>query len=107
MNDQTLAIDVIKRVGVGGHYLADKHTKEWFRKELFVPSELVDPTLQLKEWKALGSKDAFVRSREIAQKILKDHKPEPLSSDTERKLDDVARRIMKRHGIDKLPIGPF
>jgi trimethylamine--corrinoid protein Co-methyltransferase len=106
VNDQTLAIDVIKRVGVGGHYLADKHTKEWFRKELFVPSELVDRR-ELKEWKALGSKDAFVRSREIAQKILKDHKPEPLSSDTERKLDDVARRIMKRHGIDKLPIGPF
>ena len=106
VDDQTLAVDVIKRVGVGGHYLADKHTREWFKKELFIPSELVDRR-ELKEWKTLGSKDAFQRAKEIAQKILKDHKPEPLSSDSERELDDVARRIMKRHGIDKLPIGPI
>lgn len=106
MNEQTLAIDIIKRVGAGGHYLADKHTREWFKKELFIPSELVDRR-ELKEWKALGSKDAYQRSKEVVQKILKDHKPEPLSSDAERKLDDVARRIMKRHGIDKLPIGPI
>ena len=105
VNEQTLAIDVIKRVGVGGHYLADRHTKEWFRKELFIPSELVDRR-ELREWKALGSKDTFLRSKEIAQKILKDHKPEPIPSDAERKLDDVTRQIAKRYGISTLPIGP-
>jgi trimethylamine--corrinoid protein Co-methyltransferase len=106
VNDETLAIDVIKRVGIGGHYLADKHTRECFKKELLIPSELVDRR-ELRQWKAVGSKDTFMRAKEIVQKILKDHKPEPLSSDSERKLDDVARRIMKKHGIDKLPIGPF
>jgi len=105
VNDETLAVDVIRRVGVGGHYLADKHTLEWFKKELFVPSDLIDRQ-DLKLWKKLGSKDSFQRAREIAQTILKDHKPEPLPMDIEKNLDDVARRIVKRHSIDKLPLGP-
>jgi trimethylamine--corrinoid protein Co-methyltransferase len=105
VDDQTLAVDVIRRVGVGGHYLGDKHTIEWFKKELFIPSELVDRQ-DLKAWKALGGKDAFQRAREIAQKILNDHQPEPLPADAEKNLDEVARKVMAKHGIGKLPLGP-
>jgi len=105
VNDQTMAVEVIRRVGAGGHYLADKHTLEWFNKELFIPSELVDRQ-DLKLWKEQGSKDSFRRANEIAQKIIKDHKPEPLPKDNEKDLDAVAKRIMKDHGIDKLPLGP-
>jgi len=104
VTDQTLAVDVIRRVGVGGHYLADKHTIEWFNKELFVPSELVDRQ-DLKLWKKLGSRDTFQRAREIAQRILREHKPEPLPADVDNNLDDVVRKIMKKHGVDKLPLG--
>ena len=78
---------------------------EWFKKELFIPSDLVDRQ-DLKLWKKQGSKDSFQRAREIAQRILKDHKPEPLPIDIEKDLDDVARRIVKRYGIEKLPLGP-
>ena len=105
VDDQTLAVDVIKKVGIGGHYLAEKHTKEWFRKELFIPSELVDRR-DLKDWKALGSKDAFHRAREMAQELLRDHEPEPMPLDIARELDNVVRKIMIRHGIARLPLGP-
>jgi trimethylamine--corrinoid protein Co-methyltransferase len=105
VNDQTLAVDVIRRVGVGGHYLADKHTIDWFKKELFIPSELVDRQ-DLRAWKAQGAKDMFQRARDQVQRVLKDHKPEPLPTDIEKDLDDVTRKIMKRHGIDRLPLGP-
>jgi trimethylamine--corrinoid protein Co-methyltransferase len=105
VNDETLAVDVIRRVGVGGHYLADKHTIEWFKKELFIPSELVDRQ-DLKAWKALGSKDAFQRANDIAHGIIKEHRPEPLPAETEKSLDDVTRKMMKAHGINKLPLGP-
>ena len=105
VNDQTMAVEVIRRVGAGGHYLADKHTLEWFNKELFIPSELVDRQ-DLKLWKEQGSKDSFRRANEIAQKIIRDHKPEPLPKENEKDLDVVAKRIMKDHGIDKLPLGP-
>ena len=32
VNEETLAVDVIDRVGPGGHYLTDDHTMKWFRK---------------------------------------------------------------------------
>jgi trimethylamine--corrinoid protein Co-methyltransferase len=105
VNDDTLALDAIKRVGAGGHFLADKHTVEWFKKELFIPSELVD-RLDLKLWKEQGSKDTFKRAKEIVRKTLKDHKPEPLPSDIEKDLDTVTKKIMKAQGVDRLPLGP-
>jgi len=105
VNDQTLALDVIRKVGAGGHYLAQKHTMDWFEKEIFMPSDLVDRQ-DLKLWKSLGSKDTFKRARAIVEKILKEHKPEPLPADAEKKLDDIARKVMKRHGIEGLPLGP-
>ncbi len=105
VNDQTLAVDVIRKVGVGGHYLAQKHTMEWLKREIFNPSDLVDRQ-DLNIWKKLGSKDTVQRAKEIAQRIIRDHKPEPMPRDIEKNLDDVGRNIMKRHGIDKLPLGP-
>jgi len=105
VDDETLAIDAIKRVGAGGHFLADKHTVQWFKKELFIPSELVDRQ-DLKLWKEQGSKDTFKRAKEIARQIMRDHKPEPLQPDAEKNLDNVTKRIMKAKGVDKLPLGP-
>jgi trimethylamine---corrinoid protein Co-methyltransferase len=105
VNDETLALEAIRRVGAGGHFLADKHTIEWFKKELFIPSELVDRQ-DLKLWKEQGSKDIFKRAKEVAQRIIKDHKPEPLPPDIEKKLNSVTRKIMKAQGVDKLPLGP-
>jgi trimethylamine--corrinoid protein Co-methyltransferase len=105
VDDETLAVDLIRRVGAGGHYLAQKHTMEWLKKEIFNPSDLVDRQ-DLSAWKKLGSKDTFQRAKEIAQRILRDHKVEPMPKDIEKNLDEVARNIMRKHGIDKLPLGP-
>jgi len=105
VNDDTLALEAIKRVGAGGHFLADKHTVEWFKKELFIPSEVVD-RLDLKLWKDQGSKDTFSRAKEIARRIIREHRPEPLPPDIEKGLDNVTRKIMRAQGIEKLPLGP-
>jgi len=37
INDQTLAMDVIRSVGPGGHYLGELHTRE-FMKNRWIPS---------------------------------------------------------------------
>jgi trimethylamine--corrinoid protein Co-methyltransferase len=105
VNDQTLAVDVIRKVGAGGHYLAQKHTMEWLGKEIFNPSDLVDRQ-EASVWKKLGSKDTHRRAKEIAQRILRDHKAERIATDKEKNLDDVAKKIMQKHGIEKLPLGP-
>ncbi len=102
VDDETLAVDLIRKVGPGGMYLAEKHTLEWFRKEQFIPSDLIDRQEQ-KAWKAAGSKDIVQRAREVVEKTLKEHEPEPLPHDVEKDLDNVVRAIMKQHKISTLP----
>jgi trimethylamine--corrinoid protein Co-methyltransferase len=105
VDDETMAVDLIRKVGPGGHFLAEKHTLEWFRKEQLIPSELIDRQ-EFKAWKAAGSKDIVKRARETVKKILKEHKPEPLASDVEKDLDNVMKDLMKRHKISTLPSVP-
>jgi trimethylamine--corrinoid protein Co-methyltransferase len=105
VDDETLAVDLIRKVGPGGMYLAEKHTVEWFRKEQFMPSELIDRQ-EREAWKAAGSKDIVQRAREIVEKTLKEHEPEPLPQDVEKDLDNVVRDIMKQRKILTLPLVP-
>jgi trimethylamine--corrinoid protein Co-methyltransferase len=37
VNDETLALDVIREVGPKGSFLSHKHTAKWFRQEIFIP----------------------------------------------------------------------
>jgi trimethylamine--corrinoid protein Co-methyltransferase len=74
VNDETLALDVIRSVGPGGNFLTHKHTRAHMR-ELWQP-RLMDrrPYGQWAE-KRDGAREW---ARERAQKILREHQPDPL-----------------------------
>src|SRR5512140_2471890 len=55
VNDETLALDIIREAGYGGNYLTMKHTAKWFRKEMFFPSLFKRQTAD--EWIRAGSKN--------------------------------------------------
>jgi trimethylamine--corrinoid protein Co-methyltransferase len=94
--DETLATNLIEKVGPGGTYLTERHTLEWVRKEQFIPSEIIDRK-EWKAWKASGSKDIVKRAHEIVEKTLKMHKLELLPQDIQRDLEKVMEDIMKRN----------
>jgi len=82
VNDETLALDVIDRVGPGGHYLMDEHTLRYMRTEHYYPSAVFDR--QGREvWEQAGAIDAWARAKEVARRILAEHKPEPLDPATD------------------------
>jgi len=87
VNDETLALDVIRTVGPGGNFLAQKHTKKHMR-ELWVP-QFMDRR-PYSEWQERqdGPRDW---AREKARKILATHQPEPLDP----KVSAELRRIIK------------
>ncbi len=74
VNDETLALDVIRSVGPGGNFLKQKHTRQHMR-ELWQP-RLMDrrPYSQWLE-KRDGARDW---ARDRARKILAEHQPDPL-----------------------------
>ncbi|UCD45312.1 MAG: trimethylamine methyltransferase family protein [Candidatus Bathyarchaeota archaeon] len=101
----SLAAEVITKVGPGGHFLAEKHTRENLRKERFIPSDVLD-RLSPDAWVKAGSLDTTYRARERAEKILRDHEPYSLPSDAAEGLQRTLEGILERHGISlsSLPI---
>jgi len=82
VNDDTLALEVIDRVGPGGHYLMDEHTMRYMRTEHYYPSAVFDR--QGREmWEKAGATDAWTRAKEVARRILAEHRPEPLDPATD------------------------
>ena len=94
INDETLALDVIHKVGPGGHYLAQKHTMNHFMKEQFIP-ELIDRS-GYAEWKKNGEKTLVDRAREKVKKILKEHSVPPLDKDIQKELNNIIKRAEKQ-----------
>ena len=98
VDEETLAAEVISKVGPGGHFLAERHTRDHHRKERHMPGDVID-RLSPDAWTKAGSKNATQRAKEIADKTLRNHIPKPLPSKSEEKLETVFKAILKRHGI--------
>jgi trimethylamine--corrinoid protein Co-methyltransferase len=95
VNEKTLALDLIKEVGPGGHFLSQKHTLQWFQAEEYLPSVVIDKVSR-SQWERAGSKDTLSRAKMYVDKILEEHHPKPLALDVERTLDSFMTEILKR-----------
>jgi len=104
VDDETLAAEIISKVGPGGHFLAERHTRDHHMKERHMPGDVID-RLSPDAWTKAGMKDATQRAKEIADETLRDHAPKPLPSESEERLETVFKAILKRHGIkpNRLP----
>jgi trimethylamine--corrinoid protein Co-methyltransferase len=68
VNEETLAFDLLKKTGPGGHFVSARHTRRHMRSEQYLP-QLSDREDRAK-WEAAGAKDARVRASERAREIL-------------------------------------
>lgn len=93
VNEETLALDVIDRVGPGGHFLGEEHTRRHFR-ESWYPS-LVDRN-NYDTWVEKGSLTLGERANRQVRQILETHQPEPLPEEVQQKLSDIIRRAEER-----------
>ena len=72
-SQESLALDDIAAVGPGGHFLAQKHTRQHIR-EIWIP-ELSHPRISGDDQPA---GDIHQRARTKFERILAEHNPEPL-----------------------------
>jgi len=103
VNNDSLASTVISRVGPGGHYLAERHTREWLEREHLMPSDVID-RLTVEAWKKQGSKNTTSRAREIVDRILRESVPELLPTNIRNNLKEILKEIMTRYNIKSVPI---
>jgi len=104
VNEETLAVEVIGRVGHGGNYLTDEHTFKHYRKEHYSP-QLCDRNAP-EIWRDKGAKDMARRAREKAKEILSSHYPQHLGKDVAKELEEAVKAICKREGEEYIRI-PF
>jgi trimethylamine--corrinoid protein Co-methyltransferase len=74
VDEETLALDVIKNVGPGGNFLSQRHTLKHMR-EIFLPQYM--DRRPYNEWEQKGD-DGRDWALDKAKNILSSHQPEPL-----------------------------
>jgi len=89
VNDDTLAVDIIDKVGPGGIYLGEKHTVQHFRERWM--SRLSDIS-SYETWEKRGSRTIDKVARDKVREILATHKVTPLPEDVEKEIGRILKR---------------
>ncbi len=75
VDDDSLAVDVIKAVGPAKDFLTQPHTLKHVRTHS--QPEFIDRS-RMEKWKSSGASDSYTKAAEKMRYILQTHKPEPL-----------------------------
>jgi trimethylamine--corrinoid protein Co-methyltransferase len=89
VNDDTLAVDVINKVGPGGIYLGEKHTLKHFRERWMSRLSDID---SFETWEKKGSKSIGEVAREKVKEILATHRPAPIPGDVKEEIAQILNR---------------
>jgi len=92
--DETLAIDVIKDVGLEGNFLSRKHTLQFAKSEHWVPkiSDRRIPDI----WIRGGAPEVYHKAREKALKVLSEYRPPPLPKEILMELRNMVKEMEKK-----------
>lgn len=96
VNDETLAVDVIRQLGIGQDYLAHETTFKYMRSQSQV--DLIDRKMR-EDWTAAGSKDLYQRAHEKMIDILETYEPPPLPEDVRAGLRAIVTEAEKELGV--------
>ncbi len=91
LSEEARAMEAIREVGPGGHYLGCAHTQRNF-KTAFYTSQLADNN-SFEQWEAEGGRDLDQRATQAAKQLLARYEPPALDpAIDEALLDFIARR---------------
>lgn len=96
VNEETLALDVIDKVGPEGDFLSEESTAKFLKQEGWY-SQLLNKK-QFQAWKADGSKTVNQRLEEKAHQIIEEDVPPLISNDEMKELDKIIAEREKKLG---------
>ncbi len=101
-SEDPLATTIMRQVGHAGNFLATKHTRRWFKRELFIPSPVIDRDYR-QAWETKGAKDIAQRAHERVEQLVAAYQPKPLPKEVEKELVAITLRAAKERGLAELP----
>ncbi len=100
--ESPIALTVMRQMGHRSDYLSLSHTRKWFRKELYIPSDVIDRGSN-DAWQQKGSKSVVERASERVETLLQNYQPNTLSDEVRDELQNITLSAARRFGMDKLP----
>jgi trimethylamine--corrinoid protein Co-methyltransferase len=94
VNETTLAMEVIRKVGFSGNYITEKHTLQNYHKEHFIPQLMVREPYEA--WEKAGSVSALDNARQKARQLLAAHQPVELDPAVEQELATYRKMVAER-----------
>lgn len=94
VNDETIAMDIIKDVGLKGDFLSHEHTLQNFKKEITYPKLLFRNKRDF--WENSGKKNIQERAEEKVKEILFAKKQEYLTDSQKEKLKSIENKWIER-----------
>ena len=98
VNDETLAVDAIKEIGIGKDFLSHDSTYKHMRSQS--QPKLIDRKMR-EDWVKEGSTDIYQRALEQARFILENHKPDPLPEDVRAAIRLIVEEAEEELGVKK------
>ncbi len=99
VNDETLAVDVIREVGAFNDFLSHDSTLKHMRAVQSQP-QLIDRRMR-EDWENSGGSSITQRAEEEARHILETHKPEPLPDNVLATLRSIVEEAEAEFGVFK------
>jgi trimethylamine--corrinoid protein Co-methyltransferase len=87
VDDETIALDAIKQVGIGGNYLGQRHTRRHM-KDVWRP-RLLDRTMW-DVWIASGREGAYEKATALAEQLLAEHTAVPLAAEARGTIERIS-----------------
>ena len=97
-----IALDIVQELGHKADYLGHPHTMKWFRKELYIPSEVIDRDT-VEAWEKKGSKSTWERAQDRVDSLLTQYQPPPMSDEVKKELRDITTAAASKYGMNELP----
>lgn len=93
VSEKTLALDVIREVGIAGDYLGHEHTLAEFRSEFFEPS--LAWRRRRAEWDAAGAPRLGARAEQIADELIASQRAPYLTDDQRCALLEIEQAYLR------------
>jgi trimethylamine--corrinoid protein Co-methyltransferase len=98
VKDETLAVDVIKEIGIGKDYLS--HDSTYRHMRTLSASRIFDRTMR-EQWEQAGHTDIYTKATQKAREVLETHVPKPLPDDVRKEIRSIVELAEAESSVSK------
>jgi trimethylamine--corrinoid protein Co-methyltransferase len=102
VHTDTLATAMFEGINFKGDFLKQKITRQLFRKEQYLPSNVIDRG-SIRAWGEAGRLDTFARAKARTAELLAAYDRPTLPLEQERELREMVGRLAREAGMEELP----